>query len=154
MTIPPPPPSGKSIIYQPITTKLYQRRPQVWVPPVIIFGAFAAGYAIPWNLGPNPNAVILRLIVPLLISAFLCGIAGFYSYRTVSGWRVWTWIALASMTINGIQFVLYPALQMPALVTIIVWLSIFGLLTCGIFGQEKLSEIHQPPSISNPGFKA
>lgn len=153
MTIPPPPPSGSFNFSQPTSVRTYPRRPQVWVPPVIIFGAFAAGYAIPWYLGPNPNAVILRLIIPLLISAIFCGIAGFYSYRTVPGWRTWTWIALGSMAFNGIQFILFPALQMPVLVTVIIWISIFGLLICGIIGQEKNSGIYQQPTISNPGFK-
>lgn len=153
MTIPPPPPSGNFNFSQPTPVTTFPRRPQVWVPPVIIFGAFAAGYAIPWNLGTNPTAVIVRLIIPLLISAVLCGIAGFYSYRTVPGWRTWTWIALGAMFINGVQFLLIPALQMPVMVSVIIWMSIIGLLICGVLGPEKNSALYQSPNISNPGFK-
>ena len=142
MSLPPlPPSSGNFSFNQPLTTPNYPRRPQVWVPLVIIFGAFAAGYAIPWDLGQDPSRVFLRVIFPLLISALLCGIAGFYSYRTVPGWRTWTWVALASMALNGIQFLVIPAMQMPVAVSIIIWISTIGLLICGILGQEKNSPL-------------
>jgi ABC-type multidrug transport system permease subunit len=120
---------------------------------VIIFGAFAAGYAIPWDLGQDPSRVFLRVIFPLLISALLCGVAGFYSYRTVPGWRTWTWVALASMALNGIQFLVIPAMEMPVAVSIIIWISTIGLLICGILGQEKNSPLYKQPNNPNPGFK-
>jgi hypothetical protein len=154
VSLPPlPPSSGNFSFNQPLTTTNYPRRPQVWVPPVIIFGAFAAGYAIPWDLGQDPSRVFLRVIFPLLISALLCGVAGFYSYRTVPGWRTWTWVALASMALNGIQFLVIPAMQMPVAVSIIIWISTIGLLICGILGQEKNSPLYKQPNNPNPGFK-
>lgn len=154
MSLPPlPPSSGNFSFNQPLTTNNYPRRPQVWVPPVIIFGAFAAGYAIPWDLGLDPSRVFLRVILPLLISAAFCGVAGFYSYRTVPGWRTWTWVALASMAVNGIQIVALPTMQMPFAVGLIIWISTIGLLICGIFGQEKNSPLYNQPSYPNPGFK-
>lgn len=154
MSLPPlPPPTGNFSFSQVPTSTNYPRRPQLWVPPVIIFGAFAAGYAIPWDLGQDPSRVFSRVVLPLIISALLCGVAGFYSYRTVPGWRTWTWVALGSMALNGIQFLVIPAMQMPVAVSIIIWASIVGLLVCGVFGQEKYAALYQQPSNPNPGFK-
>ena len=154
MSLPPMPPTSGNYSFSPLpVAKEFPRRPRVWVPPVIMFGAFAAGYAIPWNLGENPTGVITRIIFPLVISAILCGVAGFYSYRTVPGWRVWTWVALGAMTLNGLQFLVIPAIQMPVTVNLIIWLSNIGLLVCGIAGPEERSSLHQAPTFANPGFK-
>jgi hypothetical protein len=154
MSLPPLPPTGGNFQFSQATSvKTYPRRPQVWVPPVIIFGAFAAGYAIPWELGQDPARVFFRVVLPLIIAAVLCGIAGFYSYRTVPGWKTWTWIALGSMVFNGFQFLLIPAMQMPLAVNVMVWISALGLLSCASFGSEKSSPLYQAPSTPNPGFK-
>lgn len=153
MSFPPlPPPDGNFSFSQTAAANSYPRRPQVWVPPVIIFGAFAAGYAIPWDLGQEPGRVFTQMILPLLISAFLCGVAGFYSYRTVPGWRNWTWVALGAMTLNGIQFLAIPAMQMPVAVSVLIWTSSLGLLICGALGQEKNSALYQQPKSPSPGI--
>jgi hypothetical protein len=155
MSMPPPPPGGSFAFDKgnQVSTKQVPRRPQVWVPPVIIFGAFAAGYGIPWNLGENPGPVLLRIVFPLIISATICGVAGFYSYRTVPGWRTWTWISFGAMTFNGLSFLLLPALAMPVLVPAILWISNIGLFICALLGPEKNSALYQQPTISNPGFR-
>lgn len=155
MTMPPPPPGGNFAFNQPSSelTKPIPRRPQVWVPPVIIFGAFAAGYGIPWELGPNPGPVLIRIVFPLLISAILCGIAGFYSYRTVPGWRTWTWVSFGVMSLNALSFLLLPALSVPIFVPVILWISNIGLFICALIGPEKNSAIYQQPKINNPGFR-
>jgi len=57
------------------------------------------------------------------------------------------------MALNGIQFLVIPAMQMPVAVKIIIWASIVGLLVCGVFGQEKYSALYQQPSNPNPGLK-
>lgn len=156
MSMPPPPPGGNFEFNQGnrVLQKPVPRRPQVWVPPVIIFGAFAAGYGIPWNLGDNPGPVLLRIVFPLIISAIICGIAGFYSYRTVPGWRTWTWISFGVMTFNGLSFLLLPALSMPVMVPAILWISNIGLFLSALLGPEKNSALYQQPSITNPGFRS
>ncbi len=131
----------------------FARRPQVWVPPVIVFGAFTSGYAIPWEFGEDSSTVILRIVAPLSLSAVFCLIAGFYSYRTVPGWRVWTWVAFGAMLINAIHTSLFAYLIAPEMVEILLWFSVLGLGLAGSIGSEKLGEIHRKPTLENPGLK-
>lgn len=156
---PPPPPGTQSSSNSNLetnaskSTRDFARRPQVWVPPVIVFGAFTSGYAIPWEFGEDSSAVILRIVVPLSLSAMFCLIAAFYSYRTVPGWRVWTWVAFGAMLINTIHTSLFAYLVTPEMVEILLWISVLGLGLAGSIGSEKLGEIHRKPTLENPGLK-
>ena len=129
----------------------FPRRPRTWVPPLIVFGAFAAGYAIPWDLGSDPSQVIARIVFPLTLAAAFCLVAGYYSYRTVPGWRIWTWVAFGSMLLNAIHAILFTALLTPIMVDLLLWLSVVALGVAGSFGAEERSDIHRRPSITMPG---
>jgi hypothetical protein len=149
MSITPPPPPG---LEQPPTSfqqmsnsstnSNFFRRPRVWVPPVIMLDAFAAGYAIPWDLGPTPGRAFLQFVFPLLLTAIFCGIAGFYSYRTVRGWQLWTWLAFGISILSFTNIWLFPVLMMPAFPLMIFALGTIGLLIAATAGSESLKPIH------------
>lgn len=129
----------------------FPRRPQVWVPPLIVFGAFASGYAIPWDMGTNPAQVMARIVFPLTLAAIFCLVAAYYSYRTVPGWRIWTWVAFGSMFLNAAHASLFTSLATPMMVNVLLWLSVIALGVAGSFGAEKRSDIHKKPAIPTPG---
>lgn len=149
MSYAPPPPPG----FQPVATSFQQmahipanngafRRPRIWVPPVIMLDAFAAGYAIPWNLGEQPGRTFWRFIFPLILTAIACGVAGFYSYRTVRGWHMWTWIAFGvSLAAIG-NIWLFPVLTIPTFPMVILALGTVALFVASLLGAEALKPIH------------
>lgn len=155
---PPPPPGGSqdkelgSNTNSYLSRNEFARRPQVWVPPVIVFGAFASGYAIPWDFGPESELVIIRVVVPLSLAAVFCLVAAYYSYRTVPGWRLWSWIAFSAMALNSIHTSLFASLVIPRMVEVVLWLSVLGLGIVGTIGQEQRSDIHKRPTVENPGL--
>lgn len=104
--------------------------------------AFAAGYAIPWNLGPEPMKTFAQLIFPLIVLAVTCGVAGFYTYRTVRGWQMWTWIAFGVSVFNVLSLVLAPVLMVPEFVIGILITSTVGVFVCAIAGAERPAPIH------------
>lgn len=112
------------------------------MPPVIMLDAFAAGYAIPWDLGPTPGRAFLQFVFPLLLTAIFCGIAGFYSYRTVRGWQLWTWLAFGISILSFTNIWLFPVLMMPAFPLMIFALGTIGLLIAATAGSESLKPIH------------
>lgn len=158
MSFSPPPPPGTSSGANSIggmaslRRQFFSRRPQVWVPPVIVFGAFAAGYAIPWEFGEDTTSVVFRIVIPLSMSAAFCLVAGFYSYRTVPGWRMWTWIAFIAMLLNALHASFFAYLMTPEMVEILLWFSVLGLGIAASFGSEKLSDIHRKPTLESPGL--
>lgn len=129
----------------------FPRRPQVWVPPLIVFGAFASGYAIPWDMGTNPSQVIARVVFPLTLAAIFCLVAAYYSYRTVPGWRIWTWVAFGSMFLNAAHAILFTSLATPAMVDVLLWFSVIALGVAGSLGAEKRSDINKKPGTPIPG---
>lgn len=135
----------------PTSQKLFPRRPKVWVPPLIAFGSFAAGYAIPWEFGESPGAVVVRIVFPLSFAAIFCLVAGYYSYRTVPGWRGWTWVAFAAMTLNAVHSFLYAGILTPFMVDLLLWLSVIGLGVAAALGPEKLGDIHVKPRTHSAG---
>lgn len=129
----------------------FPRRPQVWVPPLIVFGAFASGYAIPWDMGTNPSQVIARIVFPLTLAAIFCLVAAYYSYRTVPGWRIWTWVAFGSMFLNAAHALLFTSLGTPIMVDVLLWISVIALGVAGGLGAERRSDIHKKPTMPMPG---
>lgn len=129
----------------------FPRRPKIWVPPVIAFSAFTAGYAIPWEFGENASAVITRVVIPLSLVAILCLVAGYYSYRTLPGWRIWTFVSCGAMTLNAMHFSLIATIQTPVSVQVLLWLSVISLGLAGFIGLEAKGDIHQKPTMPPPG---
>jgi hypothetical protein len=149
MSFTPPPPPGfqqTPTTYQQMASMPAQqnafRRPRVWVPPVIMLDAFAAGYAIPWGLGDHPFLTFWRLIFPLIIVAAICGVAGFYSYRTVRGWQMWTWIAFAISLLNVANLWLFPIIVIPFFPMFVLAIGTIGLFIAALLGAESLKPIH------------
>ena len=149
MSINPPPPPGfqqPPTSYQQMSNSTaspsFFRRPRVWVPPVIMLDAFAAGYAIPWDLGQTPGQAFWRFVFPLVLTAIGCGIAGFYSYRTVRGWQLWTWVAFGISVTSLVNIWLFPVLLIPAFPLAILSFGTFGLLIAASAGAESLKPIH------------
>jgi hypothetical protein len=149
MSFTPPPPPG----YQPTPTSYQQmvnipapansfRRPRIWVPPVIMLDAFAAGYAIPWEVGERPWQTFWRFIFPLILTAIGCGVAGFYSYRTVRGWQLCTWIAFAISLLAIGNIWLFPVLVIPTFPMAVLAIGTTSLFVAALLGAESLKPIH------------
>ena len=149
MSITPPPPPGfqqPATGYQQISNQIvnsdFFKRPRVWVPPVIMLDAFAAGYAIPWDLGQTPGRAFWRFVFPLVLTAIGCGIAGFYSYRTVRGWQMWSWLAFTVSLASFVNIWLFPVLMIPAFPLAILAFGTIGLFIAASAGPESLKPIH------------
>jgi hypothetical protein len=149
MSISPPPPPGFSqpptSYQQMVNTKpaaVAFRRPRMWVPPMIMLDAFAAGYAIPWDLGNRPAEAFIRFVLPLIVTAAACGVAGFYSYRTVRGWQMWAWIAFAISAAALLNLLLFPVMVVPTFVFIVFLLATIGLFFTALLGAESLKPFH------------
>jgi hypothetical protein len=155
---PPPPPgtptTGNSLgaaTY--ISAQHFPLRPKIWVPPLVAFGAFTSGYAIPWDFGGDQGMVIVRVVLPLVIAASFCLVAGFYTYRTLPGWRIWTWASFGAMMLNAIHISVLSPLSSPVSVQILMWLSSLLLIISATFGQEAKSDLHSKPTNSFPGAR-
>lgn len=146
MSIPKPPGYNQMStqeVMQKNSNMYYPRRPQVWVPPAIMLSSFSAGYAIPWNLGPDPQQAFFRFVLPLIVSALLCCTASFFAYQTTKSWRIWSWAAFGFQTITFIVMWQFPVLLVPKLVLILLFLSVVMLGISSGLGAEKLSEAHR-----------
>jgi hypothetical protein len=146
MSIPKPPgytPMSTQEVMQKNADLYYPRRPQIWVPPAIMLSSFAAGYAIPWNLGTDPQQAFFRFVLPLLVSAGLCCAASFFAYQTNKSWRIWSWAAFGFQTITFLVMWLFPVLLVPRLVLILLFISVILLGIASGLGAEKLSEAHR-----------
>lgn len=130
----------------------FPRRPRIWVPPIIAFSTFAAGYAIPWEFGENQETVILRVVLPLLVSTSICLVAGYYTYRTLPGWQVWTWVSFGVMSLNAIHTSVFSPLISPITVQILLWASSALLILSATLGQEVRSDLKNKPTSATPGF--
>jgi hypothetical protein len=120
------------------------------VPPLIAFGAFSSGYAIPWDFGSNQGVVIVRVVLPLVIAATFCLVAGFYTYRTLPGWRIWTWASFGTMLLNAIHISVLSPLSSPLSVKLLIWFSSLLLIISATLGQEAKSDFHSKPTSSFP----
>lgn len=152
MSFSPPPPPGGSSFGSPGNlpgsgpVQQFPRRPKVWVPPLVAFGAFTAGYAIPWDFGNDPGAVIMRVVLPLVLAASFCLVAGFYTYRTLPGWRVWTWASFAIMLLNAIHTSVLSPLTSPMSVQVLLWFASLLLILSATLGQEDKSDLQNKPT--------
>ena len=146
MTLPTPPgykPTSHLDILNAQSNQYYARRPKTWVPPLIMVSSFSAGYAIPWNLGPNPVATLIRFIFPLIISAILCCIASFFAFEANKNWRIWSWVAFGFQFFTFLSILLSPTLVVPNLVLFLLGVSVLLLGIASAIGPEKLSEAHK-----------
>ena len=146
MSLPQPPgyrPASTQDIMSQNANMFYPRRPQPWVPPLIMVSSFSAGYAIPWNLGPNPGSAIIHFILPLIVSAGLCCTASFFSYEANKNWRVWNWAAFGFQTATFFSMWLFPTMLVPRLVLILLFISCVLLCVSSAFGAERLTSAHR-----------
>lgn len=128
----------------------YARRPRVWVPPVIVTGAFSAGYAIPWSWPGVPPAVVAITVVPLVAMAAMCVVAGFMAYRTRQHWRAWTAAAAAVAALATVDSFVTSAFAAPLLVLLLMCASAVAITACAVFGAEPFSEVHRMPALPAP----
>jgi hypothetical protein len=135
------------------TAQQFPRRPKIWVPPLVAFGAFTSGYAIPWDFGSDQGVVIVRVVLPLVMAASFCLVAGFYTYRTLPGWRVWTWASFGVMLLNAIHISVFSPLSSPVSVQLLMWLSSLLLVISATLGQEAKSDLNSKPTTSFPGAR-
>lgn len=150
MSLPQPPgprPMTTEEVIKRSATTYFPRRPHPWVPPMIMVSSFAAGYAIPWNLGPSPEAALVRFVLPLVISAALCCTASFFAYQANKNWRIWCWGAFGFQTATFLSMWLLPVLLVPNLVLILLFLSVVLLGVAAGLGAEKLSQAHMKGTV-------
>ena len=146
MTIPQPP--G----YQNLTTQdiinansnmYYPRRPKSWVPPIIMVSSFSSGYGIPWHLGPNGGVLFIRFVAPLVVSGVLCCVASFFSYQANRNWRIWSWAAFGFQLTTLASMLLFPVVNIPLPVIIMLIASILILGLASGLGAEERTEGHK-----------
>jgi hypothetical protein len=87
------------------------------------------------------------------MAASFCLVAGFYTYRTLPGWRVWTWASFGVMLLNAIHISVFSPLSSPVSVQILMWLSSLLLVISATLGQEAKSDSNSKPTTSFPGAR-
>ena len=146
MSLPQPPgyrpPTTQEIMTQ-NANMYYPRRPQTWVPPSVMVSSFAAGYAIPWELGPDPKTAFMRFVLPLIVSAGLCCTASFFSFEANKNWRIWSWAAFGFQTVTFFSMWLFPVFRVPRLVLIFLFASCIILCVSSAIGAERLTKAHK-----------
>lgn len=148
----PAPPSTPSLhTVEPSKSQHFARRPRAWVPPLVMLGAFSAGYAIPWDFSQAAPAQVAQFVGPLLLMTAMSLLAGFQTYRTRTNWRISTWIATALAFVATVNVVFSVAVGAPGLVKFMLLASTISLMVCAAFGAEPLSDIHRRPPQTPPG---